>query len=145
MLPTLQLAIGPVILISGIGLLMLSMTNRLATVVAKTWDLAHDYRGAEPAELDRAAGQMRILLGRARLMRAAIASASVSVLFAAILIIVLFVGALFGLAVTAPLVAGLFVACMTCVIISLFLFIRDVNRSLRALKLDVEAATGQPA
>ena len=33
LLPVLQVAIGPVILISGVGLLLLSMTNRLGRTI----------------------------------------------------------------------------------------------------------------
>lgn len=80
---------------------------------------------------------MRILMTRARIIRAAIASASVSVLLAALLIIVLFVGALLRLDIAAPVVGGLFVGCMACLIVSLVLFIADVNLSLRAIKLEI--------
>lgn len=54
--------------------------------------------------------------------------------------IVLFVGAVLGLAVTAPVVGGLFIACMTGLIASLVLYIGDINRSLGALKLEVDVA-----
>ena len=33
LIPILQVAIGPVILVSGVGLLLLSMTNRLGRIV----------------------------------------------------------------------------------------------------------------
>ncbi len=71
-------------------------------------------------------------------LRAAIAAACLSVLFAALLVIVLFVGAMLGLAVTAPVVGGLFIACMTGLIASLVMYIADINRSLGALKLEIE-------
>lgn len=137
LVPTLQVAVGPVILISGIGLLLLSMTNRLGRTIDRSRDLAREYRSGGSDDRDRALGQMRILMTRARIIRAAIASASVSVLLAALLIIVLFVGALLRLDVTAPVVGGLFVGCMACLIVSLFLFIADVNLSLRAVKLEI--------
>ena len=63
--------------------------------------------------------------------------ACISVLFAAVLVIVLFVGGLLGLAVTAPVVGGLFIACMTALLASLFLYIADINQSLAALRLEV--------
>ena len=137
LVPTLQVAIGPVILISGVGLLLLSMTNRLGRTIDRSRDLAREYRAGTAEDRARAAGQLQILLKRARIIRAAIASASVSVLLAAFLIIALFVGALFQLDLAAFLVGGLFAACMFCLIVSLILFIIDVNLSLRALKLDL--------
>lgn len=145
LIPTLQVAIGPVILISGIGLLLLSMTNRLGRTVDRSRDLARECRGAKEADRMRAAGQLTVLMRRARIMRSAIAGASFSVLCAALLIIVLFVGALLHIEATAVLVATLFIACMTSLIASLLLFMSDVNLSLRALKLEIDATIDSPA
>ncbi|WP_345111750.1 DUF2721 domain-containing protein [Candidatus Villigracilis vicinus] len=39
LIPVLQTAIGPVILISGVGLLLLSMTNRLSRVIDRARNL----------------------------------------------------------------------------------------------------------
>ena len=73
-------------------------------------------------------------------MRLAIAAASISALLAAVLVIVLFVGALLSLSIALPVVA-LFVSCLTALIGSLVLFIRDVNVSLKALRLEVGGDT----
>lgn len=140
LIPTLQLAIGPVILISGIGLLLLGMINRYGRTIDRTREMARACRGVAAPDRERVAAQIRILMSRAHLLRAAIATACASVLFAALLVIVLFVGALLGLAVTAPMVGGLFIACMTGLIASLALYLGDINRSLRALKLEVDVA-----
>jgi hypothetical protein len=138
LIPTLQLAIGPVILISGIGLLLLGMTNRYGRTIDRTREMARACRGVAVPDRERVTAQLRILMSRARLLRAAIATACTSVLLAALLVIVLFVGAVLGLAVTALVVGGLFIACMTALIASLVLYLGDVNRSLRALKLEVD-------
>jgi len=61
--------------------------------------------------------------------------AAVSVLLVAVLVIVLFCGALFRVEI-AGLVIVLFVGCMLSLIGSLGLFIWDVNLSLKALWLD---------
>jgi hypothetical protein len=140
LIPTLQLATGPVILISGIGLLLLGMTNRYGRTIDRTREIARICLEVSTTERPRVAAQLRILVGRARLLRAAIAAASASVLLAALLVIVLFVGALLGLSVTAPVVGGLFIACMTALIASLVLCLGDINRSLRALMLEVDVA-----
>jgi hypothetical protein len=142
LVPTLQIAIGPVILVSGIGLLLLSMTNRLGRTVDRSRELAREYRSGDPEDRARASAQLTILMKRARIVRMAIALGSLSVLFASLLIIVLFVGALLALDVTAPLVGVLFVGCMACLIGSILHFIGDVNLSLRALKLDIGPIIG---
>jgi len=145
LIPTLQLSTGPVILISGIGLLLLGMTNRYGRTIDRTRELAAACRGVPEPDRHRVTAQLRILMSRARLLRAAIAAACMSVLFAALLVIALFVGAVLGLAVTAPVVGGLFIACMTGLIASLVLYIGDINRSLGALKLEVDVALEQSA
>jgi hypothetical protein len=61
--------------------------------------------------------------------------AAVSVLLVAVLVIMLFCGALFRVEI-ASLVIVLFVGCMLSLIGSLGLFIWDVNLSLKALWLD---------
>lgn len=136
--PTLQVAIGPVILISGVGLLLLSMTNRLGRVVDRSRALAERLRHATAAETEALRSQLEILMRRASLCRLAIILASVSVLLAACLVIALFLAAFLGLEI-AWAVAALFVACMLALIASLFVFLRDIELSLAALRLDVEA------
>jgi len=99
LIPILQVSIGPAILVSGVGLLLLSMTNRLGRIVDRTRQLAHGLRGANPGEHDNVVAQLDILGRRARIVRAAIAFAVVSILLAALLIIALFLIALLGLGV----------------------------------------------
>ena len=144
LIPILQVAIGPVILISGVGLLLLTMTNRFGRIIDRTRQLSRELRSAKSPELERAHAQLDILLARARIVRGAIAAASVSVLLASVLIIVLFVSALFRVAVAATVVV-LFASCLLSLIGSLVLFIRDVNLSLKALRLEVGAAEGRAA
>ena len=136
--PILQVAIGPVILISGIGLLLLSMTNRFGRVIDRSRQLSRALGGATEADRPHIASQLQILSVRARLVRLAITLAAISVLLAAILIIVLFLTALLGLEI-AGLLSALFIACMVTLIISIVVFIRDVNLSLAALKLELAA------
>ena len=136
LIPILQVAIGPVILVSGVGLLLLSMTNRFGRIIDRTRQLTHELRTATPDHRSSVVAQLRILLRRALIVRAAIAMAALSLLLAALLIIVLFVSAVLQLGF-ALLITGLFILCMACLISSLVLFISDINLSLMALKLEV--------
>jgi hypothetical protein len=137
LIPVLQMAIGPTILVSGVGLLILSMTNRLGRVIDRARIIAREIGGAAGPGDARTIPQLEILWKRARLIRLAIALAATSALAAAILIIVLFFTALWQVE-TAWLIGALFIACMACLIGSLVVFIHDINRSLSALKLEVE-------
>ena len=138
LIPVLQTAIGPVILISGIGLLLLTMTNRLGRAIDRARILVGNLPNTTETRRDKIAAQLQILWRRARLIRLAITLASVSALAAAILIIALFLTALWQME-TSWIIVVLFIVCMLCLIGSLALFIHDINQSLAALKLELEA------
>lgn len=138
LIPTLQLAIGPAILISGIGLILLSMTNRIGRVIDRSRQLTHDLRETSEAEREKILAEVRVLWLRAKITRAGIALAVLSALLAALLIISLFLGALLKLGIATILVA-LFVMCMICLIGALLLFFWDINLSLKALGLEMPA------
>lgn len=127
----LQVAIGPVILVSGVGLLLLTMTNRFGRILDRSRLLTQE-RHPSSAE------QLVILMRRAHILRAAIALATLCVLLAAVMIITLFMGPLLKLG-SPVLVAALFVSSMLALIASLVLFMADLNLSLRALILEVDA------
>jgi hypothetical protein len=137
--PLLQVAVGPVILISGVGLLLLSMTNQFGRLLDRARRLSHELRTAGEDERVGLIAQLRVLTARAGLVRLAIALAATSLLLAALLIILLFLSALFGLEL-AVFLSLVFIACMACLIGSLLVFLRDINVSLHAFKLEIEAA-----
>ena len=136
LVPILQVAVGPVILISGVGLLLLSMTNRLGRVIDRSRLLAEARRKADAQDRSRFESQLQVLSRRARLVRLAIILAALSVLLAAVLIIALFLAALVRWEI-GIFVVSLFVGCMMSLIGSVIVFIADVNLSLSALSLDV--------
>ncbi|MCX8091565.1 MAG: DUF2721 domain-containing protein [Verrucomicrobiae bacterium] len=142
-IPVLQTAIGPVILISGVGLLLLSMTNRLGRAIDRARALVRELREGHDRDRTATLAQVAIIYRRARLIRLSIALASLSVLLAAVLIIVLFLTALMQWDHGLP-VSLIFIACMGSLIASLVTFIYDIHLSLVALKLELEAVTGQP-
>jgi sterol desaturase/sphingolipid hydroxylase (fatty acid hydroxylase superfamily) len=138
LVPILQMAIGPVILISGVGLLLLSMTNRLGRAIDRARVIAEELRTAMPSERPRLAAQLKILSRRARLLRLAIILAILSVLLAGLLILALFLAALLNLEI-AGVVIIVFAGCMISLIASLVVFIADINLSLSALALEISA------
>jgi hypothetical protein len=134
LIPILQIAIGPVILVSGIGLLLLTMTNRFGRIIDRVRQLSRDLQCDDKADRQRIDAQLRVLLRRARIVRAAIALAGLSALLAGLLIIVLFVVSVLNQSFVWS-ISGLFTGCMLFLIASLILFIADINISLKALKL----------
>jgi hypothetical protein len=105
-------------------------------VIDRSRILTDDLRRAPRAVRPKVLAQLRILASRARIVRAAIALAALSVLLAAILVISLFIGALLQLGMVAVIV-GLFVLCMLSLIVSLGLFMSDIGLSLKALWLEL--------
>jgi hypothetical protein len=136
LIPVLQTAIGPTILISGVGLLLLTMTNRLARAIDRARITARELSNVTEGDRVKGAEQIRVLWRRARLIRLAIALASTSALFAAMLIIVLFVTALLQVE-SAWLICTLFIVCLACLVGSLIVFIHDINQGLAALRLEL--------
>jgi hypothetical protein len=137
LIPVLQVAIGPVILISGVGLLLLTLTNRFGRAVDRSRQLAREMREVEGREQARFTGQVQILYRRARLIRLSIIMAALSVLLASVLIISLFLTALMKLEV-GPFISLLFIGCMLSLIVSLCAFIQDIHLSLVALRLELD-------
>lgn len=138
--PVLQTAIGPALLISGAGLLLLTMVNRLNHVVDRARILAVQLAECPPEARGRKSAQLDILWQRAGLIRRAIMCASLGALFAALLIVVLFLSVLLGIE-DAWLLGALFIAAMCGLILSLLFFMRDIDRSLVALRFELH---GQP-
>lgn len=134
--PILQLAIGPVIVISGAGLVLLSMTNRFGRVIDRSRNLAESKHTTSMQNSHSIEDQLIILMRRARLLRAAIAFASLSLLLAAFLVIALFLVELANIEATLLIIA-IFICCMGSLSVGLLFFIADVNVSLSALKLEM--------
>lgn len=132
-IPILQTAIAPTILISGVGLLLLTMTNRLGRVIDRYRVLLRDIQNATPENRARYDVQLKVLWRRAKLVRLAIALAAASELLAAILIIIIFSVAVTQTEIT-WLIGSIFTACMLCLIGSLIAFLWDINLSVASFK-----------
>ena len=135
--PVLQVAIGPVILISGVGLLLLTMTNRLGRAIDRARQLARELPHATAVQREPVLAQVHIIYRRARVLRLTITLAGLSVLLAAVLIVTLFLTALLkwnnGL-----FVSSVFIASMAALVASLVAFIYDIHLSLLALRLEIK-------
>jgi hypothetical protein len=137
LIPVLQVAIGPVILISGVGLLLLTLTNRYGRAIDRSRQLVQEMGSLAGGERERLARQVEILYRRARLIQVSVIMAAICLLLVTVLISVLFFTALFKLE-DGLLVTIIFIACMASLIVSLLAFIREVQLSLHALKLELE-------
>lgn len=126
----LQLSITPVALISGVGLLLLSMTNRLGRVIDRSRVVS---RGDRPPD---ARAELRILFKRARLLQVAILLMAISIFLAVLMIAMLF--AMFLMAATLDrVILLLFGGCLLCLVVSVACFLGDISLSIRWLHVSV--------
>jgi hypothetical protein len=139
LVPILQLAIGPVILISGVGLLLLTLTNRFGRMVDRSRLLNQELESESLAsgEADRLQAQIDILHRRAEILRLSIILGAITVLLVGVLILVLFLSALLKLE-AGPLIIVIFCVGQLSLIGSMLAFIRDMNLSLKAVRLEIE-------
>jgi hypothetical protein len=144
LLPSIQLAITPVILITGIGSLLLTMTNRMGRVVDRTRILAGQARASQGDAVERAhlEAQLRIMYRRAGLVRRAVTFAGLSMVCSGLLVVAIFVEVALdcGLAL---FVLALFALSISSLLAGLGFFLRDIHLSLSALGLEVDRALGR--
>jgi len=132
----LQLSITPIALISGVGLLLLSMTNRLGRVIDRSRDVGASMEHGTLREGSPARAELGILLQRARLLLFAIALITTSMFLA-----VLMVGALFAMnfltASLNALILLLFGLCLLCLVVATGCFLGDIFLSIRWLRVSL--------
>ena len=134
--PVLQVAVAPVILISGVGLLLLTLTNRFGRATDRTRQLLHEMRDGSAGDRPRLANQVEVIYRRAGLIQISIVMSALSALAAAMLILTIFLSVLLKWQLAA-LVSLFFVCCLICLVVSLITFIMDIRLSLKALKLEL--------
>ncbi|HEV8239572.1 MAG TPA: DUF2721 domain-containing protein [Thermoanaerobaculia bacterium] len=134
----LQTSISPIALISGVGLLLLSMTNRLSRVIDRSRSLSAQLRGGaeDAAAAARERIQLEVLARRARLLWISIASVMVTVLCACTMVLMLTAMA-FLQANLRVVVVSLFFVALLALLVSAVVFFADVLLSLRALRAEM--------
>lgn len=146
LLQIIQLAITPVILISGMGALMLTLTNRMARIVDRTRSLAGLVHAAvtkeASADREHLERQLDILWRRALLIRRAVTFNGLSMLVSCFLVVAIFADAIRDWNLEVVLMC-LFAASILLLIASLATFLRDIFVSLHALRLEVDRARGK--
>ncbi len=131
-----QLSVAPVFLLSGIGIILTVLTNRLARVVDRARRLEEAARASTGESLEQRRQELQVMAWRARLMNRAITLSTCSALLVALVVVLLFLGAFLDFNATLS-VAGLFILAMLSLIGALLLFLREVFLAIAALKIGV--------
>jgi amino acid transporter len=127
----LGMAISPVILISACGMLLLTMSNRLA----RTIDRARQLHTESHAAKDR---QIAIIMRRAKFIRSAILFTTLCMVLTALLILIVFYAAVLNFNAFAAIVV-LFTASLLCLIAALVFFLRDIYLALHATQVELDS------
>lgn len=131
----LQIAISPIVLISGVGLLILSMTNRLARIMDRM-RLIHSeiLNSGDPDGIWE--GQLTVLFHQSSLLRRGLKMFIFSIFFDSLIVIALFIIKLTGIS-SGFMVAILFTLSIACLVMGLLYFMKDIGYSLRAFELEL--------
>ena len=134
----LQLAIAPMILISGVGFVLSSLIDRYGRIIdaSRTFIniLRDEQHNSRHTQLKK---ELNVFLKRTKLVKFSIGFSVLSLLFISILVLILFFMALLSIDLLYVSVF-LFVISLSTFIISLIFFMFDVNLSLKALELETE-------
>jgi hypothetical protein len=137
----LQACITPVALISGVGLLLLTITNRLGRTIDRTRHLVAELNSGEGKRKQVIETEIRILYKRSRYLRNSIAAMVISVISSSLIIPLLFFMTLLDINLR-QVGYPLFVISILSILVSSIYFFIDVRLSLHALKLEAAEYIG---
>lgn len=130
-----QLAIGPVFLISGVGVTLNVLTSRLARVVDRARNIETQLESTtDEVRAHQHKKSLDVAARRTRLINAAITLATLSALFTAIVVVMLFSSA-FTIVDFSVAIAALFVTAMLCLAASFLVFLVEVRIATAALRI----------
>lgn len=134
----LQASIAPCVLISGVGLLLLSMTNRVARPIDRLRQVLKERETATGPRRQNLDAQVSLLYRRCRMLRSAIALAIACIFSISFIILLLFATLVYHLPAQ-PLVQWLFAVSLLCLLTSLALFFADIHLTMSTVALEMEA------
>jgi len=129
-----DLAVAPVFLLSGIGVLLGVLTNRLARIVDRARKVEENARQATVPARDDAHGQLRVAARRARFINVSITLSTIAALLIALVVAVLFASTFVPLNLAGP-IAVLFVLAMAALVGALLSFLLEVRIAIAALRI----------
>ncbi|MBV8972783.1 MAG: DUF2721 domain-containing protein [Sphingomonadaceae bacterium] len=132
-----QLALGPVFLLTGIASILNVMMARLARVIDRARKLEAEIAGYDPAASRRATVELGILRRRTTAAHWAIGMCTTAALFVCVVVAILFVGN-FVVFRADTIVAGLFIVAMTLLITGLILFLTEVQLAMKSVRIRTE-------
>jgi len=132
----LQASLTPVVLISGVGLLLLSMTNRIARPLDRIRFLGKELKTASQQDQPFYFRQIQILYNRCFLLQKAIFAASISIISATIIILLIFLMTIYSVNLYF-MIDVVFIVGLLALMVSLIYFMNDIQESLKSVQVEM--------
>lgn len=127
-----QLAVAPVFLLSGVGVILTVLTNRLARIVDRGRSIEATLPAAPLETADEVRSELRTLSRRARLIHRGITLSTSCALLVCLVIVALFVGVALGRDLS-MLIVVLFIAALCAFIGGLVSFLLEIRLATSSL------------
>ena len=132
----LQASIAPCVLISGDGLLLLSMTNRLSRPIERIRHLCDVIKAHPQRDHKATREQIDILYKRCEHLRNAITCIIYSIALVSFIVLFLFLDSFYSWPITF-LITILFISSIIFLTASMFFFLMDIHGGLDSLKIEI--------
>jgi Protein of unknown function (DUF2721) len=132
-------AVAPVFLLSGVGVTLTMLTNRLARVVDRARLLERSESDTHEGDMQDLNTMLLTLAVRARLLGSAITLCTICALLVSMVVVALFVGAFVSFHLSL-VISVLFIVAMLSFIGGLVLFLREVFVATRTLRIGLRGA-----
>lgn len=133
----LQASIAPFVLISGVGLILLSMTNRIARPTDILRGLLPQLKTAPERDVPSLQAQIDLLRHRCALLRNAIFFSCLAIACVVAVMLLLYTSLLFAIQLALP-VKAVFGLSLLCLVASLFYLMLDIRLTLFSLDMEIE-------
>jgi hypothetical protein len=134
-----QLALAPVFLLSGIGVMLGVLTNRLARTVDRARKVEESLRQATAPDIPEARAKLLVASRRARFINVSITLCTIAALLVALVVALLFSSTFVPINLAAY-VAALFVVAMFALVGALLSFLVEIRIATAALRIGGSAA-----
>jgi CBS domain containing-hemolysin-like protein len=129
-----QLAVAPVFLLSGVGVILGVLTARLSRIVDRARAAEDRVRNDIAHDTPETRAQLRVLARRARLINVAITLITITALLVALVVALLFASTFAPMNLATP-VAVLFVLSMVSLVVALIAFLLEVRIAIAVLRI----------
>jgi hypothetical protein len=138
----LQSSIAPIALISGVGLILLSLTNRLARTIDRSRQLINELKSADKDRRTMLLAEIDVLNRRNKYLKTAMAGIAFSILTSSLMIPVLLIMNISSVNLS-YLGSFLLILSVGGIIVSAIFLFADVSLTLKALELEIKNISNQ--